>query len=137
MLEQPKPPVRKPPALSKKPAAKPAAAAKTVATKTPVAGGDEEDGSGLSKEEAIEKVQSYFSAETVDLFDDEKWQNRVLGYKGMQEQIVEKKADSVMIEAIARFMKAKMKDWKESNMNMIKETINTLKCIVENCDRVP
>jgi len=43
----------------------------------------------------------------------------------------------MMIEAIARFMKAKMKDWKESNMNMIKETINTLKVIVENCERIP
>lgn len=42
-----------------------------------------------------------------------------------------------MIEAICRFMKAKMKDWKESNMNMIKETVFTLKTIVENCERVP
>jgi hypothetical protein len=42
-----------------------------------------------------------------------------------------------MVEATARFMKAKMKDWKESNMNMIKETVFTLKTIVDNCERVP
>lgn len=30
-----------------------------------------------------------------------------------------------------------MKDWKESNMNLMKETIATLKIISESCDRIP
>lgn len=35
------------------------------------------------------------------------------------------------------FVKTKMKDWKESNMNMIKEAINLFLKIVECCDRIP
>jgi hypothetical protein len=42
-----------------------------------------------------------------------------------------------MIEATCRFIKSKMKDWKESNMNLMKETIATLKVISESCDRIP
>jgi hypothetical protein len=30
-----------------------------------------------------------------------------------------------------------MKDWKESNMNLMKETIATLKIISESCERIP
>jgi hypothetical protein len=30
-----------------------------------------------------------------------------------------------------------MKDWKESNVNLMKESINVLKSMTESCDRVP
>ena len=42
-----------------------------------------------------------------------------------------------MLEALAKFIKAKMKDWKESNINLIKEAIFTLRAMVEHCDRIP
>ena len=42
-----------------------------------------------------------------------------------------------MLEATARYVKAKMKDWKESNINLMKEAIQTLKCMTDHCDRVP
>jgi len=32
-------------------------------------------------------------------------------------------ASGDIIEAVVRFVKAKMKDWKESNINLIKESI--------------
>lgn len=34
----------------------------------------------------------------------------------MQKQIEEEKPDNPIVEATARFIKAKMKDWKESNI---------------------
>ena len=40
------------------------------------------------------------------------------------------------LEATAKFIKAKMKDWKESNINLMKESIITLKSMTE-CDRIP
>jgi cytoskeleton-associated protein 5 len=43
----------------------------------------------------------------------------------------------LILEATARFVKSKMKDWKESNVNLIKESINVLKSMTESCDRVP
>ena len=36
----------------------------------------------------------------------------------------------------AKFLQA-MKDWKESNMNMIKESINTFIKFNENCPKIP
>ena len=36
-----------------------------------------------------------------------------------------------------RFIKDIMKSWKEPNMNMIKETINTFIKFLENCEKVP
>jgi len=44
----------------------------------------------------------------------------------------------VTIEAMCRYIKNKaMKDWKESNMNMIKESINSVNFCLESCERVP
>ena len=44
--------------------------------------------------------------------------------------------DPLLIEAITRFIKSRMKDWKESNMNIIKEAINLFLIIVRSCDAV-
>lgn len=37
-----------------------------------------------------------------------------------------KQFEPVVLEATSKFIKDKMKDWKESNVNMIKESLNTL-----------
>lgn len=42
-----------------------------------------------------------------------------------------------MLEATAKYIKIKMKDWKESNPQLQKESIQLLKCMTEHCDRVP
>ena len=41
-----------------------------------------------------------------------------------------------MVEATAKFIKARMKDWKESNLNMMKEAIFTFQTIVAHCERI-
>lgn len=66
-----------PPIIGKKPEPKnKVEAVKAVAKPTgkpQVVGVEEEEGSGLSKEEAIEKVVNYFDAEHVSKFDESKW----------------------------------------------------------------
>jgi len=42
-----------------------------------------------------------------------------------------------MIEATVRFIKIKMKDWKESNIVLMKEIVETLKKVTEFCERIP
>lgn len=42
-----------------------------------------------------------------------------------------------MVEATARFIKAKMKDWKESNLVMMKEAIQVLLLMTQHCEDVP
>ena len=41
-----------------------------------------------------------------------------------------------MIEALAKFIKGKMKDWKESNVNLIKETIALFTVVAANCEKI-
>lgn len=44
----------------------------------------------------------------------------------MKEQIEQLKPDKTMVEATAKFIKIKMKDWKESNLVLQKEAISIL-----------
>lgn len=41
-----------------------------------------------------------------------------------------------VIEAVVKYVKLKMKDWKESNLNIIKESINLFILISQNFERV-
>jgi len=41
-----------------------------------------------------------------------------------------------VIEALAKFVKMKMKDWKESNINLIKESIALFNIIASSCEKV-
>ena len=122
----PKPPVRKPAPKPKdsstttKAAPSKAGAGKKDGTE---GAGDEDLGQGLSKEEAIAKVQDTFSEEYVNKLEEAKWQDKVEGFKGIGEQVVELQPAADVIEALAKFTKMKMKDWKESNINLIKEAI--------------
>lgn len=91
----------------------------------------------MTKEDAIAIVQGFYHEENVKYFDGTKWQDKVKGFQAIQGEIEANKPDSVTIWATALFLKTKMKDWKESNMNMIKESINVFLKIVECCDRIP
>jgi len=51
--------------------------------------------------------------------------------------IEEQKPDSTVVEATTRFIKIKMKDWKESNINLQKEAINILAACCQHCPDVP
>ena len=77
----------------------------------------------MSKEEAEAKVAETFSADIVAKFEEAKWNDKQEGYKGMSAQLTEMNPDTVVIEAVVRFIKIKMKDFKESNINLIKEAI--------------
>lgn len=83
-----KPALKKPPPnIGQKPPAKPATttAAPKPAGKAPVAQSskDEDEGSGLSKEEAIEKVTEFYDAANVAKFDEADWKLKVEGFKGL------------------------------------------------------
>ena len=41
-----------------------------------------------------------------------------------------------MLEAVAKFIKTKMKDWKESNINLQKAIVSIFDCIVKNCENI-
>ena len=135
-VEMTEPVSKPPPNIGKKPApaAKPAPA--KPAPKVAQDQGDDDAG-GLSPEEAIDKINEYFDAEIIALFEDSKWQERQKALVSMQEQIAADKPDAQFIEAMARFLKAKSKGWKESNAVLIKEFIAVFQCFCDNCERIP
>lgn len=126
------------------PPSKPAASAKPAAGGAPKAAGgagggqDEDVGAGLSKEEAEQKVTESFPEEVIANFEDtRKWNEKVEGYKGIAQALqggMNPGAD--LVEAIVKFVKMKMKDWKESNINIIKESIALFTVIAQHCPNV-
>ena len=128
-------PPKKAPALS---SAKPKAATAASSTKGPTAPviQDEDLGSGVSKEEAIDKVNEYYDSSVVKKFEEDKWQTKKEGFEELEKLIIEKQPPVDILEATAKFVKAKMKDWKESNINLMKCIVSVFNCIVNNSDRV-
>jgi hypothetical protein len=55
----------------------------------------------------------------------------------MMEAIAGNSPGDKELEATAKYVKTVMKDWKESNLNMLKEALNVAKSMVENCERIP
>jgi hypothetical protein len=94
---------------------------------------EDDNGAGLEKEEAIEMVTEFFSSSIVKKFDDAKWQIKLEGFSEIQDEIKEKQPPAKMLEAVARFIKAKMKEWKESNINLQKAIPALFDCIATNC----
>ena len=86
---------------------------------------EEEIGAGIGKEDALAKVAEFYDATHVGKFEEAKWQQKVEGFNGLKEQIESLKPNERMVEATCKFIKTKMKDWKESNINLMKESIFT------------
>jgi len=119
-----------PPSSSDRPKA---AAGPSKAPSAPVV--QEEDlGSGLSKEEAIDKVSEYFDAATVAKFEEAKWQDKQEGFNELKEQITERQPPAQILEAVAKFVKARMKDFKESNINLLKCIVDIFNCMATSCE---
>jgi hypothetical protein len=81
-------------------------------------------------------VRETFNNDNVAKMEEAKWQDKVEGFKGLGEQVVELQPGADVIEGLAKFVKSKMKDWKESNINLIKETIALFLVVAQNCEKV-
>lgn len=134
----PEPPKKGPPQLSSmKPAASSGGGGGPGKPMTAEMIVEEDLGPGMAKETAIQKCEEFYSAETVAKLEEAKWQDKQEGYQAIIKIIEEQKPDAVIVEATSRLVKAKMKDWKESNINLHKEAINVLAACCSNCDDVP
>ena len=88
----------------------------------------------MSKEDAIEKVEEFFSSDVVAKFEDAKWQEQVEGFNGLKAEIEEKQPPSQILEAVAKFVKARMKDFKVANANLMKAIVDIFNCMATTCD---
>lgn len=100
-------------------------------------GNDDAEAKGLDKEEAIAKVEEVFSSATIKKFEDAKWNIKQEGFADLQKEILDKQIGQAdVIEACAKFIKAKMKDWKESNINLQKAIIGFFAFISLNLEKI-
>lgn len=58
------------------------------------------------------------------LFNDDKWQEKVRGYEELANWLHSEGIPLDLIEHSCRFIKIKQKDWKESNMNLVRAALN-------------
>lgn len=91
----------------------------------------------MSKDQAIEKASEFYEASIIAKFEEAKWQDKVEGFNGLKEAIESLKPDKTIVEATLKFVKAKMKDFKESNINLMKETANIFLCLTQHCEEIP
>lgn len=118
-----------PPALS---SSKPAAAKGPTKAPTGPVIVEEDIGSGYSAEEAAAKAAELWDASVLSGFEEAKWQDKLASFTALNEAIAANESlDDKGIEATCKFVKAKMKDWKESNLNLIKGAIGTFKACSE------
>lgn len=82
----------------------------------------------MSKEAAIDKATEYFSGGIIAKFEAAKWQEKKEAFEELCAELTEKQPPPDVIEASAKFVKAKMKDWKESNINLQKGIVALYAC---------
>jgi SpoU rRNA methylase family enzyme len=82
-------------------------------------------------------VSEFYEASTVAKFEEAKWQDKVEGFNELKQAIESLQPDKTMVEATCKFVKSKMKDFKESNLNLMKETANVFLCMTQHCDDIP
>lgn len=75
---------------------------------------------GESKDEIEEILKTRVGSEIVNQFEEAKWNDKVRGYEMLADWLFADGISLDMIEHSIRFIKIKQKDWKESNMNLIK-----------------
>lgn len=61
--------------------------------------------------------------------EDAEWYIKQEGFQEMRQEIVGNQPSPAVLEAAAKFLRAKMKYWKESNINLQKEIVATFLCM--------
>lgn len=124
-----------PPKASNPPAAaKPKAAAPAKSSGPAKSGGKkakvqvEDTGPGVAKEDAENIMNDRAPAAILKQFEESKWQDKKEAYTKLAAWLLEQEYSNEIYEATFWFIKIKMKEWKEKNVNVVKAA---LQCI---CD---
>ena len=122
-------PKKGPPALSSSKA--PVAKGPTKAPTGPVIV-EEDLGAGLSPEESASVAADIWSAEIIAGFEESAWKAKKDAFDALIEAIdANEDLTEKQIEATCKFVKSKMKDWKESNLNLIKGSISMYEALAK------
>jgi len=95
----------------------------------------EDENNEISEEEAIQILSEKMPGEIISGLSKPEWKERVQTLQNMHQFIQENsdKVDSKFTDALSRFIRIKLKDFKESNINILKEAISLLNLVAETC----
>jgi hypothetical protein len=77
-----------------------------------------------SKDEIEQNLVDRAPASILKLFNEDKWNEKVKGYEELATWLHSEGIPLDLIEYSCRYIKLKQKDWKESNMNIVKAALN-------------
>ena len=96
---------------------------------------EHEDESNLTNEEIEDLFREKLGNEIISGFNDPKWESRKNSFVELANYVKTNSDDcNKHIDIILRFIKLKLKDYKENNFNIIKEAINVFIALAENCE---
>jgi cytoskeleton-associated protein 5 len=94
----------------------------------------EEEGGNLTNEEVEAAIGERFGNEVVELMNDSKWENRRDAFSQMISILQGNPTNfNNIVDVILKYIKIKLKDYKENNVNILKEALNLIQTICENC----
>ena len=90
----------------------------------------EDSGPGVAKEDAEAIINEKVPASIVKQFEEAKWQDKKEAYTKLAEWLNEQEYSNENFEATFWFVKIKMKEWKEKNVNIVKAALQCISDIV-------
>lgn len=90
----------------------------------------------LTKDEAEKRIGEYMSTMILNKLKSAKWETKVIGIQWMQEWIIENKIPPNLTEYAFRVLKGSLKEWKDTNKNMIKSAIQCIHTILSSATRL-
>lgn len=90
----------------------------------------EDTGPGVAKEDAEAIINERVPASVVKQFEETKWQDKKEAYTKLAEWLNEQEYSNENFEATFWFIKIKMKEWKEKNVNIVKAALQCISDII-------
>jgi hypothetical protein len=90
----------------------------------------EDTGPGVAKEDAEAIINEKVPASVVKQFEEAKWQDKKEAYTKLAEWLNEQEYSNENFEATFWFIKIKMKEWKEKNVNIVKAALQCISDII-------
>lgn len=78
-----------------------------------------------------DEIKAILGDEIVQNLDDTKWENKKAGFEGINTFVQNTPSSSYKVEDLIIYLKFKLKDFKETNFNLIKEAINIFNTLIQ------
>lgn len=93
-----------------------------------------EDDSNMSNEDVELSIKEKIGTENINLFNDSKWENRKTAFTNLASYILDNVEEcNRSVDILLRFIRIKLKDYKENNFNIVKEALLVVQNLCESC----